>query len=139
MNQKLKEQIITRFAEDWGKKSPQYDVCVKIFDYLLSRPTNQLKHLTYGSLKNAIGDNPSDTDILTAAQYLCGDRTPVLSLHFEFSDKEDEFIYLEYDEVRWAKSTGKLVHPVTGEDIDNYEDKVFMFFTPSPLISEIRS
>jgi hypothetical protein len=137
MNQKLKNQVILQFAEDWGDLSPQFSVCEKIFNYLLSRPVNQLKHLTHGSLKVAIGEYRSDVDVLRAIQYLCGDRTHVLSLHFEFLDDENNYFELGYDDIREAKITGKLVHPETGEYIENFEDKVLMYFTPSSLIQEV--
>ena len=137
MNQKLKNQVISHFAEDWGASSPQFSVCEKIFNYLLSRPISQLKHLTHGSLKVAIGEYCSDVDVVKAIQYLCGDRAPVLSLHFELVDDEDNYLPLEDDDIRDAKRTGKLVHPETGEYIENFEDKVLMYFTPSSLVQEV--
>ncbi|SJM91467.1 conserved hypothetical protein [Crenothrix polyspora] len=137
MNQKLKNQVISHFAEDWGVSSPQFSVCEKIFNYLLSRPKNQLKHLTHGSLKVAIGEYRSDVDVLKAIQYLCGDRVPVLSLHFELVDDQDNYLPLKDADIRDAKKTGKLVHPETGEYVENFEDKVLMYFTPSSLVQEV--
>lgn len=136
MNQQLKNQIISHFAEDWGDSSPQFIMCEKIFDYLLSQPVDQLTHLTYGSIQVAIGEYQSDVEIVRVIQYLCGDRTPVLSLHFKLSDNDDDDICypLDYDDIRDARIHGTLVHPETSELIENYESKVLMYFTPSPLI-----
>lgn len=136
MNQQIKNQIISYFAEDWGALSPQFSVCEKIFNYLLSRPLNQLKHLTYGSLKIAIGEYRSDVDFLKVIQYLCGDRVHVLSIHFELMENNDYF-QLDYDDIRDAKNTGRLVHPETGEYIDNFEEKVLMYFTPGSKVHEV--
>jgi uncharacterized beta-barrel protein YwiB (DUF1934 family) len=138
MNQQLKNQIYLRFAEDWEKSTSQFGVCVKIFDYLLSRPFEQLRHLTVGSLQVAIGEYHSDIDILRIIQYLCGDRTGVLSLHFEFLDENDEYYTLNNEDVKNAKIIGKLVHPRTGEYVENFEDKVLMYFTPTSLIKNIQ-
>lgn len=137
MNQTLKNQIISRFSEDWANQPNVVETCQKIFDYLLSHPRNQLTHLTYNVLKKSTGID-STIEILKATQYLCGERTPVLSLHFEFADENDDFHDLDDDEIRLAKKTGKLAHPITGTYIDDYEDKVLIYFTPSPLIEEVR-
>lgn len=139
MNTQLKYKIYSRFEEDWGKSSLQFSVCVKILEYLLSRPINQLKHLTYGSLKLAIGENRSDIHILQAIQYLCGDRASILSLHFEFIDENEQSFDLDDDEVKHAQKTGKLAHPKTGENIENFEDQVLMYFTPSSFIKEAQN
>lgn len=136
MNQQIKNQVISYFAEDWGASSPQFSVCEKIFNYLLSRPLNQLKHLTHGSLKIAIGEYRSDIDFLKAIQYLCGDRVHVLSIHFELMENNDYF-QLDYDDIRDAQDTGRLVHPETGEYVDNFEEKVLMYFTPGSKIYEV--
>ncbi len=139
MNNQLKNEIYLHFAEDWGNSSLQFSVCVNIFDYLLSRPFSQLKHLTYGSLKIAIKKNISDIDLLKAIQYLSGDRVSILSPHFEFIDEYDESFDLDNKDIRHAQEIGKLVHPRTGEYIENFEDKVVMYFTPSSFIQEIQN
>lgn len=138
MNQQLKNKIYSRFADDWEASSSQFDICVKIFDYLLSRPIEQLRHLTPGSLKVAIKENRSDTDLIKIIQYLSGDRMGVLSTHFEFVDEFENFYPLEYEDIKYAQNTGKLVHPKTGESVENYEDKVLMYFTPTALIKNIQ-
>jgi len=134
--QKLKDNIYLHFEKDWGKQSTQFSTCVEIFDYLSSRPVSQLKHLTLGSLKNAVKNHYSDIDMLTAIQYLCGDAIPVLSLHFEFIDDNDQSFDLGNHEIIEAKKEGKLVHPGTGEYIENYEEKVLMYFTPGILVKK---
>lgn len=137
--QKLKNHIYLHFENDWGKQSTQFSTCVDIFDYLSSRPINQLKHLTLGSLKSAVKNNYSDIDMLTAIQYLCGDAIPVLSLHFEFIDDNEQSFDLDNLEIAEAKKEGKLVHPGTGEYIENFEDKVLMYFTPGKLVEKVQN
>jgi hypothetical protein len=139
MNQTIKYQIVSYFAEDWGESSPQFNVCKRIFDYLLSRPFEQITHLTFSVLRKVIGKEYSNVEILKVIPYLCGDRVHILSLHFEFVDENDNYIELEDEEVRQAKNTGKLVHPRTGEYIEDFENKVFMYFTPSSLIQEVQN
>lgn len=135
MNQEIKNKIFSKFIEDWGESTPQFRVCVKIFDYISSRDFKQLRHLTYGNLKRVIGNEYSVLDLLKATQYLCGDRTEILLANFEFyDDKDDNYLPIDFDDVKIAKRTGRLVHPRTGEYITNFEDKVFIYFTPNPIV-----
>ncbi|MDD2815219.1 MAG: hypothetical protein PHP00_05705 [Thiotrichaceae bacterium] len=136
MNQQLKNQIISHFAEDWGDSSPQFAICEKIFDYLLSRPLNQLKHLTPGSIQVAIGEYRSDVDFLRAIQYLCGAQQ-VLSAHYEFFDGDDDYYPLSYADVDDALTHGTLVHPETGELIQDYKNRVLMYFKPGSTVEKV--
>lgn len=132
-----KEQILRQIREDWGEK-PQSKVCALILDYLLRVPVKQLAHITYGRLRNVIDPKYDDTDFLLAVQYLIGDRTKLLEVKFELMEDDDSFpCPLPDSEVKLAQETGELYHPETGEIVNDYEDKVFMYFKPSSLIEVI--
>lgn len=101
------------------------DICEKILNYLQSRPVHQLTHLTYGNIQVAI--NEYSEDVLKAVQYLCNIK--VLSVHYEFCDNDnDEYFPLSLDDVNDAQNLGTLVHPETGELIQDYKDKVLKYF-----------
>ena len=128
---KVSEDIVTRVFSGMNFE--------EILDYLMSRPIDQMKHLTFGSLKIAVEERFSDIDMLAVIQYLCGDAVPVLSLHFEFIDEDDHSYDLDNHDLSAAKKEGKLVHPGTGEYIENYENKVLMYFTPGDLIKQVQN
>ncbi len=132
-------QVRERLAEDWGDGSPQFFACVKIFEYLRSRPIEQLKHLTLGGLKISINHDVLDTDLLLATQYLCGERVPVLALHFEFLDEDDNYHEISRGDMYFAEKYGRMVHPVSGEFIENYDENIFIYFTPGELICQGKS
>jgi len=131
--QQLKEKI----KQDWVEQSSLLDICLEIIEYLISRPIKHLRHLTYSSLKIAVKGRYSDVDMLAAIQYLSGDAVAVLSLHFEFIDEYDESFDLDCQEVSEANKEGRLVHPRTGKYIENYKDKVLMYFTPGNFLKQI--
>ena len=132
-----KERILRQINEDWGE-TPQSKLCATILDYLLQFPANQLAHITYGRLRNIISTHYKDSDLLLAIQYLIGDGTKLLEVGFELIEEDDSFPYpLANSEVKLAKETGELYHPETGEIVDDYESKVFMYFKPSYLFESI--
>jgi hypothetical protein len=130
------QQIIEQIKEDWDSK-PQADICIDILDYLLRVPTQNLLHISYGSLKKIISQRVEESDLLMAIQYLSGERTPILEVRFEFIE-DDEIYSLPNSEIKLARETGQLVHPETGELIDDFEDKTYMYFEPSQLAKEIK-
>lgn len=133
-----KEIIKNQILEDWGDK-PQSQVCFSILDYLLRVPIMKLSHITYGSLRKVVDKKFQDSDVLIAIQYLSGDRTKLLDVEFELIDDNDDSFPLPNSEVKLAEETGKLIHPERGEPVNNYKDKVFMYFKPSSLVISISS
>lgn len=131
-----KSQLINQIHEDWAKE-PQSQICLSIFDFLLRLPMDRPLHLTYGRLRSTIGQSYEDREILLAIQYLTGDRTQLLELHYELIDEDDTPYPLDDDLVRLAQETGELFHPETGDIVNNYKDKVFLYFTPSNLVRNI--
>jgi hypothetical protein len=130
------QQIIEQIKEDWDSK-PQAKICMDILDYLLRVPIQNLLHISYGSLKTVISQRVEEADLLMAIQYLSGERTPILEVKFEFIE-DDEIYCLPNSEIKLARETGQLVHPETGELIDDFEDKTYMYFEPSQLAKEIK-
>ncbi|MBD2167325.1 hypothetical protein H6G04_23320 [Calothrix membranacea FACHB-236] len=130
-----KELIIKQIYEDWGD-SLQSEICVKLLDYLTQLPIDKQYHITFGSLKMVIGNKYTNIDLLKSVQYLCGDRTKLLDINFELLEDE-VFFKLSNSDVIDAKKTGELVHPETGDIVDDFEEKVFMYFVPSSLIKKL--
>jgi len=129
-----KKEIEKQIYEDWGS-NPQSEICIAILGYLLRVPTNNLQHITYGSFRKVIGTNYSDNDLIQAIQYLCGDYINLLEAKFELIENDDNIFALSDDEVSLAQKTGMLIHPDTGEVVNNFKEKVFMYFKPSPRIN----
>jgi hypothetical protein len=130
-----KKEVLGQIYEDWGQK-PQSSICAEILDYLLRIDTNRSLHITYGSLRKVINGNYGDSELLTAVQYLCGERTHLLEAKFELIDNND-YIDIPNSDLNHARATGQLVHPESGELISNFEEKVYIYFQPSPLVKNI--
>lgn len=73
-----------------------------------------------------------------ATQYLSGDRSHLLEPRFEFVDDDNSIMEdISLEELRAAEETGFLVHPDSGNEIEDYEKYVVMYFQPSSLIDRL--
>jgi len=131
MNSLLKQKIVDKIYKDWGK-SLQSQICISIIDYVDNYPAEKLSYITYGSLRNLLKLPLSDQILIDSVQYLCGERVSALSIGFELIEGEDTYI-LDNLSVKDAARTGELIHPEKGDPVDNYKEKVFMFFEPGPI------
>lgn len=132
---KNEHDVINRIVDDL-KDTLVAQVCIAILKYMLDFPVTRLRHMTYGSVKNAIGNSYTDMDILKAIQYLCGERVHLLESGFEFID-DDKIFPLSISDVKHTQTEQHLIHPVSGEPINDFEDKIIMFFEPSLLAKQI--
>ncbi|MEH2278672.1 MAG: hypothetical protein V7K40_28785 [Nostoc sp.] len=131
-----KEEVINQIYEDWGD-NPQSEICFAVLDYLLRVPVKNLFHITYGSFKKVVGQNYTNDDVLKAIQYLCGERMNLLEMNFEIIENDENIFILSKEEVKIAQETGQLIHPETGKLVNNFKEKVFVYFQPSSLVKSI--
>jgi hypothetical protein len=129
------QRIVKQIREDWPDER-RANICIDVLNFLLRVPAKNILHITFGSLKQVITNEFEDSELLMAVQYLSGDRTPLLEIGFEFIEN-DEIYPLSNLDVKIARQTGELVHPDTGELIDDFEDKTFIYFMPGRLVKEI--
>lgn len=127
--------IIDLIRNDLGNGS-LCQIGLRILEYLTSVPVTSLEHISYGSLKKVVGGPFEDIEILQTIQYFCGDRVHLLSSKFEFIENDDISPISDL-EVLEARKTGIFIHPKTGEPIDNFEDKVFIYFQPTDLVKSL--
>jgi len=129
------DQIKTKIREDW-KGDPQEKICLLILTYLTQ--SENLLHLTFSSLAQVSGNTYKQDQILDSIQYLCGDRVHLLDVNFELIQDDDEPVDIDQEYLSIAESTGKLIHPKTGEEVANFKDDVYIYFRPSNLVRTIQ-
>jgi len=130
-----RQEIINKIYDDLGDCIP-YRISLKILDYLTDNRAGNLCHITYGSLIKVVGNDYSGEQVIETIMYLCGDSTPILDINFEFIENDDVYS-ISKSEVNAARKDKIFVHPKTGNTIINYEDYLYMYFTPSSLIISI--
>lgn len=132
-----KQLAIQYMQEDLGNMPELLRVCYAILGYVCSQPEQNLRHITFGALSRA-AHLKNTLDVVPASRYLIGARVPLLDPRFEFI--EDDFIEeISLDDVAEAREDGVFYHPEKGEIVDNFEEKLFMYFTLSTEGKELRN
>ena len=108
---------------------PAADLCVRILDFMMSVPTDQLQMLTFRELTDATGQGNVTPDLITALSIL--KEMSLLDARALFVDYDETEYELEPSELFEAQVSGILIHPHTGEEVKNYQKRVIPFFTPS--------
>lgn len=109
----------------------QVEVCLKILDYLTNTKCEQLQMLTYASLSKICGYDTISAEIISAATLLSGDKYHILETGFLFIDINDEEFEVSKTDLNEAVTSGYLIHPITGEFIDDFLSHTIVFFYPS--------
>lgn len=131
-----KQKIVDQIKNDWSTKI-QSEICIAILNYLFHDKSKNISHITYASLRKITGDIYDNEDLMTAIQYLSGDRVKLLDVKFELIENE-QFFDISNIELKEARKTGELVHPETAELIKDYQEKVYVYFQPSSLVKNLQ-
>ncbi|MDB9524770.1 hypothetical protein PN498_02120 [Oscillatoria sp. CS-180] len=130
-----KRTLLETIRDDWGENI-QSHICMEIVDYIFSVPCDQLAYLTYGTFRNVTQNKYSNQELLSAIQYLYGDVMKVLEVKFEYIEDGEDYP-LDKEELAKAEETGYLVHPETGKEIEDFRDKVFIYFDAQNFRQEL--
>lgn len=129
----LRKEILDRWPD-----VPAADICMKILDYVVSKPRDELHFLTLTTLCRATGRGEVDVELLAAINILAGSRLGLLESHALFVDDDESEHELTPEEISQARATGELIHPQTGEAVADYERHLIPFFSPSErLMAEL--
>lgn len=127
-------QITLDIPTPWvGKKHEE--VCKCLFEYLLSTRKENLETLSYMAIARICNNNKVDSVVLESTAYFCG-AVNILQSQFIFIDEDDNEHPLERGEFYLAQETGYLIHPESGDEVTDYEDKVFVYFHPTKQFLE---
>lgn len=111
---------------------PELDrACRLIVDFIADKSDDHLQHLNFGILIQISG---ASKDIGSQAiAYLAGDRAKILRTCFELIDDNDQIYQITADDIREARESGTFIHPDDGEPISDFEQYIYIYFTPTWL------
>lgn len=132
-----KIDILKQLHTDAALQQHTLVVCVKIIDFICSISNKKaLKYIPYNSLCKTTNSSPED--IFQAINAMLKNNIPVLDIKFEFIEFDDsEPIEIPYEDIIEARITNIFIHPDTGERIENFKNKIFMYFSLSDFGKEI--
>ncbi len=95
--------------------------------------------LSYGSLYAAMGQKHGRIEFIRAMQILSGSWLNLLDIFFKFYDKNSNEEYdVDNDEVLAAQKDGRLVHPKTGDLVEDYEEDLLIYFCASEKLKDMK-
>lgn len=134
---KRKSEIIEQLMSDWEDGSQELLLCNKIVNYVLDN--SDISHITNRSLKRAIRyKERNDSKLITVLKYLIGSGVHLLDAKFEYIDDSEEPIDINIEDIRDAEDNDCFIHPTSGQPVENYKDKIFIYYQPSSIVKEIQ-
>ena len=115
-----------------GTADPELaQVCERIVEGILEKPERPA-HLSYRSIASAAGFPDVTEELVRALEFLCHENVRFLNQKYEFIEEGDETVEEEIslDELIRAYSEGFLAHPKGGYRVQDFRNKVFVFFVP---------
>lgn len=132
-----KADILNQLNNNVALQQHIHIVCVKIIDYICSISNkNAFKYISYNSLCKKTKSSPED--IFQAISTMIINGLPVLDIKFEFIEFEDSTpIEIPSEDIIEARITNIFIHPDTGEPVESFKNKIFMYFSLSDFGKEI--
>jgi hypothetical protein len=130
----LKETILKPVSLDIYDQST-VQIASLIFDYL-KEGGSKLKYISYGILKNRIGNQYSDEEIIFTARILSVLRKPLLEEKYELFYNEEPFP-IDRNVIEESLREGSLIHPETGDEILNFQSSIRVYYVPSEIFIQL--
>ena len=129
MTEMLREQAVAYISEDLKDRPDVRIACLAIVEFISTTPCKQLAHISFGMLRRVAGLK-SNEDVLPVAAYLSGARVPVLTPFFELVDGDTTEV-VSIEELELSKRDNLYYSQITGNPVEDFEQKLFMHFTLS--------
>jgi hypothetical protein len=106
-------------------------VCLTLVDALSAIDPKAGKFLPYSAFRDIVGDAAGDRALWSSLTYLSTFEHAILNAHGYILSDVGEIIPLDDDDFFEFSLSGVLVHPVTGDIVDNARGKVYPYFSLS--------
>jgi hypothetical protein len=118
-------------SKDFDEADPVRRAFVNVVNFLVENHAKNLRHLTFGMLRDAAKLGQEDGEILhRTIAYLTGVRAKLLTIGYEYIDSEFEH-ELSDEEVEIFLSTGEFCDPRTGIEVTESANSIYVFFRPN--------
>ncbi|MDK6078658.1 hypothetical protein [Massilia varians] len=118
-------------SQDFDEADPVRLAFVNIVNFLVANAEKNLRHLTFGLLRDVAKLNREDGEILhRTIAYLTGSRANLLTLGYEFIDEDFEY-ELRGEEVDLFLDSGEFCDPRTGLEVPDSANSIYVFFRPN--------
>ena len=128
------QDVLVGLASRWSEH-PSIAVCNKLTEYVEKIGVANVQYLSLSHLSQVVGKTAVDEELLSALNILSVSSAPLLKfaaiLHYD-----DEEFDLEPEEVDAILSEDTVVHPISGEMIENASEHTEIYYTISEGITQ---
>ncbi len=110
----------------------------RILDHIFSEHCKNMQHMAFSSFSRIVNNPSIEHETLVKLVFHIINIAELLDLKYEFIDGEDSCFQISDEIIKEAQKTGLFGHPETGDLVESYEEKVFMYFTPSKKLRDIK-
>lgn len=102
-------------------------IAVRILENLSQRPAQETRFLTFQTMLNILDESELSVEIIAAVNKLTNPRYAILQPLAIYRDEVGEHI-LSSEDLAMLYSTGKFVHPETGEFVEDGTSSTLPYF-----------
>lgn len=115
-------------------------VCLRIVEEVAKRSArNNIGLWTIDVISKWVGRDAEDHSLIRSVQMLSARQdAQLLEVHFIFFDPGEDDSHgekVDDDEVASAYRTGYLIHPVSGDPVEQFEDYLLPYFVPAQALT----
>ncbi|MCG9537396.1 hypothetical protein [Providencia huaxiensis] len=130
-----KAQLLEQISVEVSFDQDLICACNSILDYICISEKDNLKHLPIYKI-NKIIKNKESSFTFNVINFLSGEQFPIFNVCFEFVD--GDFIeQVDHETLVYSQINNVYYHPETGESVQDYESKIFMYLSLSDFGREI--
>lgn len=118
--------------------SAAQNLCFAIIDFLAQESEANLESLSFLRLSKIAGKQAADAELLRALAILVGTRVRALESHFYFIDEDEAEYQVDKTAVSEARRSGVFIHPHKGDPVENFEDHLVMYFSPTQRVLDLK-
>lgn len=134
---------IDKANQDWCSNADLKMLCIKTIELLTSGNFKHLKHITYQLVFQELGLDRSGIqakNVIVVTDYLSSERLQLLEMRFQYQDSGSSKLYplpIDSADVIEAMIDDKFYHPVSGELVKDFKQKIFAYFVPSEQLRKV--
>ncbi|KZK65706.1 hypothetical protein A1L58_06355 [Shewanella baltica] len=132
---------IDKANQDWRANPELGILCIRTIELLTDVSFKHINHITYQLVFQELGIDKSDAqakNVVVVIDYLSSERLKLLEMRFQFQDSGASHLHqIDAIDVIEAMSDGNFYHPITGELVEDFKQKIFAYFVPSEQLRKV--
>lgn len=132
MDLRAKGAMIDKICAVWAD-TPERDVCIAVFEYLLKNYTAKTLFLSDFLLVGRSAGIDETNVLLASIAYLCGGDMHLIEMRYEYYDNQDSDLpaVIEVDRLQAAAALKRSINPISGEVEDGVADRIMTHYRPT--------